>query len=73
MKILRVRIGILRGADARARSLRQLLTLGAHAQRGLVCLSVCVCVCVCVCVSTLILKLQATRPPISDTSGFSTT
>ena len=71
MKILRVRIGILRGADARARSLRQLLTLGAHAQRGLVCLSVCVCV--CVCVSTLILKLQATRPPISDTSGFSTT
>ena len=32
---------------------RVLLTLGAHAQRGLrylVCVSVCVCVCVCVCV-----------------------
>ena len=27
----------------------------------------------CVCVSTLILALQATRGPISDTSGFSTT
>ena len=27
------------------------LTLGAHAQRGLLCASVCVCVCVCVCVS----------------------
>ena len=36
-------------------------------------LFVCVCVCVCVCVSTLILELQATRRPISDTSGFSTT
>ena len=31
---------------------RTLLTLGAHAQRGLpVCLCVCVCVCVCVCYS----------------------
>ena len=28
-------------------SLRLLLTLGAHAQRYLVCLSVCMCVCVC--------------------------
>ena len=31
---------------------KKLLTLGAHAQRGLlylVCVSVCVCVCVCVC------------------------
>ena len=31
-----------------------LLTLGAHAQRGLrylVCVSVCLCVCLCVCVS----------------------
>ena len=36
-------------------------------------LSVCVCVCVCVCVSTHILALQATRRPISDTSGFRTT
>ena len=44
-----------------------IVTLGAHAQRGLhswfVCLSV----------STLILALQATRRPISDTSGFRTT
>ena len=33
-----------------------LLTLGAHAQRGLqysVCLCVCVCVCVCACVCLL--------------------
>ena len=35
--------------------------------------SVSVCVCVCVCVSTLILALQATRWPISDTNGFRTT
>ena len=27
-------------------------------------------VCVCVCVSTLILALQATKRPISDTSSF---
>ena len=33
-----------------------------------VCLSVCLCVCVCVCVCRL--ALQATRWPISDTSGF---
>ena len=44
------------------------LTLGAHAQRGLVRLCF-----VSVCVSTLILALQATRRPISDTSGFRTT
>ena len=43
------------------------LTLSAHAQRGF---SVC---CVCVCVSTLILALQATRWPMSDTNGFETT
>ena len=30
-------------------------------------------VCVCVCVSPLILALQATRRPISDTNGFRTT
>ena len=30
-------------------------------------------VCLSVCVSTLILALQATRRPISDTSGFRTT
>ena len=36
-------------------------------------LSVSVCVCVCVCVSTLILALQGTRWPISDTNGFRTT
>ena len=44
------------------------LTLGAHAQRGVVCL-----VCLSVCVSMLILALQATRRPISDTSGVRTT
>ena len=32
-----------------------------------------VCVSVCVCLSTLILTQQATRRPISDTSGFRTT
>ena len=32
-----------------------------------------VCLSVCVCVSTLILAIQATRRPISDTSGFRTT
>ena len=42
----------------------------SHAQRGwFVCLSVCLCV----SVSTRILPLQATRRPISDTSGFRTT
>ena len=29
-----------------------------------------VCLCVCVCVSTLILALQATRRPISDTKSL---
>ena len=45
-----------------------LLTLGAHAQRGLRYL-----VCVSVCLSTLILALQATRWLMSDTDSFSTT
>ena len=51
-----------------------LLTLGAHAQRGLrylVCPSVCVCV--CVCLSTLTLDLQATRRLTSGTNGISAT
>ena len=55
-----------------------LLTLGAHAQRGLlylVCVSVClsVCVCVCVCLSPLILALQAPNRLMSDTNGSSAT
>ena len=50
----------------------ELLTLGKHAQRGLlylVCVSVCVCVCLCVCLSPLILALQGPSRLISDTNG----
>jgi len=51
-----------------------LLTLGAHAQRGLLYL-VCVSVCVClsVCLSPLILALQGPSRLISDTNDSSTT
>ena len=45
--------------------LHALLTLGAHAQRGLW------SVCVCVSVSASILAQQATRRPMSDTNVFS--
>ena len=41
------------------------LTLGAHAQRGLV------CVCVCVCLLLRFLPPRAIGCPISDISGFS--
>ena len=51
---------------------KQLLTLGAHAQRGLQYL-VCVSVCLFVCLSTTILALQATRRLMSDTNSFSAT
>ena len=34
-----------------------LLTLGAHAQRGFLCVCVCVCVCVCQCVQAAHLRL----------------
>ena len=49
-----------------------LLTLGAHAQRGLLHL-VCVSVCVCVCLSPLILALEGPSRLISDTNGSSAT
>ena len=49
-----------------------LLTLGAHAQRGLLYL-VCVSVCLCVCLSPLILALQGPSRLISDTNGSSAT
>jgi len=49
-----------------------ILTLGAHAQRGLLYL-VCVSVCVCVCLSPLILALQGPSRLISDTNGSSAT
>ena len=63
-------------ADSSAGLKQSLLTLGAHAQRGLLVVVPCVCVCVCVCVSvclsvTTILALQATRRPKSDTNGLS--
>ena len=60
----------LRGVAASSRMVStttvNLLTLGAHAQRGLqylVCPSVCVCVCVCVSLSLslTILALEATK------------
>ena len=43
---------VLKSKLSRCDALRTILTLGAHAQRGLrylVCECVCVCVCVCVC------------------------
>ena len=49
---------------------RALLTLGAHAQRGLRYL-VCVCVCVFVCVSTTICDLRSTNWKIKDTIALS--
>ena len=51
-----------------------LLTLGAHAQRGLLyLLCVSVCMCVCVCLPPLILALQTPNRLMSDTNGSSTT
>ena len=47
---------------------KNLLTLGAHAQRGLQWL-----VCVSVCLSMTILALQAMRRLMSDTNSFSAT
>ena len=68
---------MLQAAHVVAKNSKLLLTLGAHAQRGLryfgLCVSVCVCVCVCVCVSTLISALRATKRMMSDTNGFCVT
>ena len=51
----------------------QFLTLGRRACAARVTVVGLLSVCLSVCVSTLILALQATRRPISDTSGFRTT
>ena len=47
-----------------------LLTLGAHAQRGLLYL---VCVSVCLCVRSRFLPLDATRSPKLYSNGFGAT
>jgi len=49
-----------------------LLTLGVHAQRGLLYLA-CVSVCLCVCLSPPILALQGPTWLISDTKGSNAT